>query len=267
MTDRAVNDRAVTGVLETHLRSVRASGSKILAPYLTGGYPGWERMLEAAADAGANAFEVGIPFSDPVMDGPVIQKASEEALSRGTTPLSVLEGISRLDLGVPVAAMTYYNVAFRMGLERFASTAAQCGVSAVILPDLPLDEAGPWLEAAKDAGIETILLGSPTTTDERLVRICEASSGFVYAVGLLGITGTRDQLADSAIEMARRAKAVTDKPVLVGVGVSNPGQARAVCEVADGVAVGSAIVARMMSGDGPEGVGELVSEFRSGLDS
>ena len=162
--------------------------------------------------------------------------------------------------------MTYYNIAFRFGLERFATTLMTSGISGVILPDMPLDEAGPWREAADAAGVETILLAAPTTPEERLLRICEATKGFVYAVGLLGVTGVRDELAASATEIAARCKAVTTKPVLVGVGVGTPRQAAQVAEVADGCVVGSAVVRRLLDGAGPEGVGALVRELRLALD-
>jgi tryptophan synthase alpha chain len=153
-----------------------------------------------------------------------------------------------------------------MGWERFAKELAEAGVSGAILPDVPLEESGPWCEAADAAGIETVLLAAPTAPDERLPRICSRSRGFVYAVGLLGVTGVRAQLAASARVIAGRLKAVTDLPVAVGVGVGTPQQAVEACEVADGVVVGSAVVQRMLDGGGPDGVASLVSEFRAALD-
>lgn len=170
-------------------------------------------------------------------------------------------------MGVPLAVMTYYNIAYRMGLERFADALLEAGVSGCILPDLPLEEADPWLEVAASAGVESILLAAPTAPDERLPRICERTRGFVYGVGLLGVTGVRAELAASAIEIATRLKAVTDVPVLVGVGVGTPGQAVAASRHGDGVVVGSAVVQRMVEGAGPEGVAALVADFRSALDA
>ena len=251
--------------METALRARRSQGGKALVPYLTGGLGDWQTALAAAADAGADAIEVGIPFSDPVIDGPVIQEANDRALADGVTPLSVLDSLGRLDIGVPLAVMTYYNIAFRFGLERFASVLAERGVAAAILPDLPLEEAGPWAEAADAAGVETVLLAAPTASDERLARICARTRGFVYGVGLLGVTGVRDELASSAVVMAGRLKKMTDVPVLVGVGVGTPQQAEEVCRVADGAVVGSAVVRRMLDG-GPAAVGELVGRFRQALD-
>jgi tryptophan synthase alpha chain len=170
-------------------------------------------------------------------------------------------------VGVPLAVMTYYNIAHRMGLERFADALLEAGVSGCILPDLPLEEADPWLEVAAAAGVESILLAAPTAPDERLPRICERTRGFVYGVGLLGVTGVRAELASSAIQIATRLKAVTDVPVLVGVGVGTPEQAVEASGHGDGVVVGSAVVQRMLDGAGPEGVAALVADFRSALDS
>ena len=255
------------GPLETALRSARDRGRKLLVPYVTGGFGDeWPDVLRACADAGADAIEVGIPFSDPVMDGPTIQEASEQALAAGATPQSILDGLRGLDAGVPLVVMTYYNIAFRMGHERFAKSLAGAGVTGAILPDLPLEEAGPWCAVADEVGVETVLLAAPTAPDERLPRICERSRGFVYGVGLLGVTGERTALADSAVVMAKRLKAVTDKPVLVGVGVSTAEQAVTVCREADGVIVGSALIRRLLDGGGPEGAGAFIAELREGLD-
>jgi len=209
---------------------------------------------------------VGIPFSDPVMDGPVIQEASERALRAGATPPGIIDALRTVDAGVPLAVMTYYNTVFHAGHDRFARMLAEAGVAGAIVPDLPLEEAMPWCTAADAAGVETVLLAAPTAPDERLPRICARARGFVYAVGLLGVTGERKQLADTALVIARRLKAVTDRPVLVGVGVSNADQARECCAVADGVVVGSALVRRLLDGCGPEGAAEFVAELRAGID-
>lgn len=255
------------GPLEAALRAGRAAGRKLLVPYVTGGLgEDWTDAVRAVADAGADAVEVGIPFSDPVMDGPVIQAASERALAAGTTPDTVLDGLRGIDAGVPLAVMTYYNICFRLGHERFARSLLDAGVSAAILPDLPLEEVGPWAAVADDVGIETVLLAAPTAPEERLPRICARSRGFVYAVGLLGVTGERATLATSATVIAARLKAVTDLPVLVGVGVSDAAQAVEACEVADGVVIGSAVVRRLLEGEGPPGVAAFVGEVRAALD-
>ncbi|HEX9259678.1 MAG TPA: tryptophan synthase subunit alpha [Acidimicrobiales bacterium] len=255
----------MTGALETFLRDRRAGGRKLFVPYVTGGLDGWADAIRAAAANGADAVEIGIPFSDPVMDGPVIQEASQRALEAGATPPAILDEVARLDVGIPLAVMTYYNIAFRAGHERFAAALADAGVAGCILPDLPLEEAGPWCDAADAAGVETVLLAAPTAPDERLPRICARSRGFVYAVGLLGVTGERDRLASSAVAMAGRLKAVTDVPVLVGVGVSNAAQAVEACVVADGVIQGASVVRRLMDG-GADAVGAYVAEVRAALD-
>ncbi|HYZ99144.1 MAG TPA: tryptophan synthase subunit alpha [Acidimicrobiales bacterium] len=257
-----------TGVLEDRLRAGRNAGRKLLVPYVTGGLPGWERVVEAVADAGADAIEVGIPFSDPVMDGPTIQAASERALAAGATPFGIVGGLGRLEVGgVPLVVMTYYNPVHRAGPRRFAAWLADAGVAGAIVPDLPLEEVGDWATAADDAGVETILLAAPTASDERLAGICARSRGWVYGVGLLGVTGERDELRRSALEIAARLKAVTDRPVLVGVGVSTPEQAAGVAAVADGVIVGSALVRRLLDGGGPEAAAAFVGELRAGLDA
>lgn len=249
------------------LRARRGSGGKSLVPYLTGGLGDWTTTVRAAAAAGADGIEVGIPFSDPVMDGPVIQEANDRALAAGATPPGLLDELAGVDAGLPLAAMTYANLVYRFGWERFAHRCGEVGVSGVILPDLPLEEVGPWCDAADAAGVETILLAAPTTSDKRLEAICARGRGFLYAVGLLGITGARDTLASSAKVIAARAKQVTDLPVLVGVGIGTPQQAAEVCEVADGVVVGSAFVRRMLETGSAEAVAELVGEFRAALDA
>jgi tryptophan synthase alpha chain len=256
------------GTLETRLRSARDAGRKLLVPYVTGGLPGWELVVEAIADAGADAIEVGIPFSDPVMDGPTIQAASERALAAGAIPRAIVDAVGGLDIGgVPPVVMTYYNTVHRTGHQRFAASLAAAGVAGAIVPDLPLEEVGDWATAADAASVETILLAAPTASDERLARICARSRGWVYGVGLLGVTGERDRLRRSALDIAGRLKALTDKPVLVGVGVSNPEQAAEVATVADGVIVGSALVRRLLDGGGADGAAAFVGELRAGLDA
>ena len=256
------------GPLEAHLRARRDAGRKLLVPYVTGGYPvdSWPRLIEAFAQAGSDAIEVGIPFSDPVMDGPTIQRSSALALEAGATPIEVLTRVATTDPGVPLVVMTYYNIAFRMGHERFARELRQAGVSGAILPDLPLEEIDEWAAVADAEGVETVLLAAPTAPDERLPRICERSRGFVYGVGLLGTTGERAEVAISATEVARRLKAVTDKPVLIGVGVSDPEQAAEIAAVADGVVVGSAIIRRILDGGSVDQAAEFVASLREGLD-
>ena len=253
--------------IESALRNRIDSGKKALVVYITGGLgDDWTQTMHSVIDAGADVVEIGIPFSDPVMDGPIIQMANDSSIGSGSTPVTILNDLHEESPAAPLAVMTYYNLAYRMGHERFASSLALAGISGCILPDLPLEEFEIWSEAAVGSKIETILLAAPTTPDERLVQICARSSGFVYAVGLLGVTGMRSELADSAIEIASRLKNITTKPVLVGVGIGSPEQAVKACEVSDGVIVGSAVVQEMINGSSPEKVGELVSTFRVALD-
>lgn len=255
------------GPLEATLRAGRAAGRKLLVPYVTGGLgDDWLDVVRAVADAGADAVEVGIPFSDPVMDGPIIQHAGELALAGGATPVRVVQQLRDVDAGVPLVVMTYYNLCFHAGHERFARDLASAGIAGAILADLPLEEAGPWAEAADAAGVETVLLAAPTGSDERLARICARARGFVYAVGLLGVTGERRELAASATVIAGRLKAITDKPVLVGVGVSDAAQAVQAARVADGVVIGSALVRRLLDGEGPAGAAKFIGEVRAALD-
>ena len=256
------------GRIETSLRAKRAGGRKLLVPFFTGGLSDdWLDAVRAAADEGADAIEIGIPFSDPVMDGPVIQEASLRALERGTTPVSVLRDLASVDIDVPTAVMTSYNLAFRAGHERFARMLSDSGAAGVLLPDLQLDEADDWLRCAEAGNIETVLFAAPTTPDDRLARICAAARGWVYGIGTLGVTGERATLAATAGEVAARLKAVTDRPVLVGIGVSNAQQAVEVATVADGVIVGASVVRRLLEGQGPQGVATYIRELRDGLDS
>ena len=264
MTDARMLATHQPGALETALRAQRTAGRKVLVPYITGGLPGWEHAVRAAANAGADAIEIGIPFSDPVMDGPVIQEASQKALDAGATPVSILNQIRDLEVGIPLAVMLYYNTIHHAGHHRFAQSLAAAGVAAAIVPDLPLDEAGPWCLAADASSIETVMLAAPTAPDARLPRICARARGFVYSVGLLGVTGERDALANTAAALARRLKAVTDVPVLIGVGVSNAQQAREACEVADGVVMGASVMRRLIEG-GPDAVGDFVADVRRAL--
>lgn len=254
--------------LEATLRAARDSGRKLLVPYVTGGMSDdWRTVLQAMADGGADAIEVGIPFSDPVMDGPTIQETSSAALARGATPSSIFTELKDVDAGVPLVAMTYYNLVFRPGEARFARWLAEAGVSGAIVPDIPLEESGAWCEAADAESIDTVLLAAPTASDERLGRICERARGFVYGVSLLGVTGERTSLASTATSIAKRLKATTDLPVIIGIGISTPEQAVEVCEAgADGVVVASAIMRRLLAGEPPEAAGESVAALRAALD-
>lgn len=252
------------GPMETSFRDKRSAGRKLLVPYITGGLLGWQQAIRAAAAAGADAIEIGLPFSDPVMDGPVIQEASQRALEAGVNINTIFDEARDLEVGIPLAVMCYYNTIHHAGTERFAYLLRSAGICAAIVPDLPLEESGPWCAAADQEGIETVMLAAPTAPDERLPRIAARARGFVYSVGLLGVTGERQSLAESATRLASRLKAITTVPVLVGVGVSNADQARQACAVADGVIQGASVVRRLMD-HGPEAVGDYIAEVRTAI--
>jgi len=253
--------------LETTLRARRDAGAKLLVPYVTGGLGrGWLDVVRAVADAGADAIEVGIPFSDPVMDGPTIQEASEVALDQGTNLAAILTALRDGDTGVPLVAMTYVNLVFHAGYERFAAEAVASQLAGVILPDLPMEEVGEWLPHGDAVGLATVQLASPLTPDDRLATLCERSQGFVYGVNLLGVTGERAELASSSTVLAKRLKATTDLPVVMGFGIATPDQAAAVAAHADGVVVASALMRERLDGAGPEQLGERVATFRAALD-
>jgi tryptophan synthase alpha chain len=250
------------GELETALRTVRDAGGRAFVPYVTGGYPGVDAaLLRALADAGADAIEVGIPHSDPIMDGGVVQEASRVALERGTHPRDVLATIAEADLDVPIAVMTYANIVTRPGLATFVGELASAGVRGVIVPDLPVDEAGELESAAEARDIDVVLLAAPGTAPERYAAIGAAAHGFVYCVTTYGVTGARTELADTAREVVDAMRPWTDVPLLVGVGIATPEHAAEACAFADGVIVGSALMARLL-GDDRAGMLELAAAFR-----
>jgi tryptophan synthase alpha chain len=202
------------------------------------------------------------------MDGKTIQEASQRALDLGATPISVIDQASQIDVEIPLAVMTYYNLVSHMGDERFAAELETAGIDGAIIPDLPLDELelSDFGRASIAHGIENVLLASPTTTDERLDAICERSRGFVYGVSLMGVTGERASLATSAAVMGRRLKAATERPVLLGVGISTPEQAAEAAGYADGVVIGSALVRKLLQSGGTEEAAAFVEVLRAALD-
>ncbi|MHB8218862.1 MAG: tryptophan synthase subunit alpha [Acidimicrobiales bacterium] len=249
------------------LRSRTESGSKLLIPYVMGGMtPDWIEVAHAAVAAGADALEVGLPFSDPMMDGPVIQAAGLAALRRGTTPGGVLDDLAGARLGVPIVVMTYYNPILRAGHRRMAGLLAAAGVAGALVPDLPLEELGPWAHEADRAGVDTVLMVAPSTPEHRVGRICARTRGFVYAVARMGVTGVRASLGGEAADVVERVRRVTDLPVCIGIGVSTPFQAREACRSADGVVVGSALVRRVLDGGGVEAAAAFVGSLRAAID-
>jgi tryptophan synthase alpha chain len=250
-------------------RSVEATvarGGKALVPYVTAGITAnWTEYLHAYASAGADAIEVGLPFSDPMLDGATVQEASDRALSRGTTIAAVLAALSATKVDVPLVAFTYANLVFRAGPDAFCRRLADAGVTGLIVPDLPVDEVAPVEQAAAAAGIALSLLVAPVTPDDRLAEIGARSRGFVYAVSLMGTTGERTSVDTAAGRLAARAKAATDRPVLVGFGISTPSQAATAAQSCDGVVVGSALMRRVLDGAGPADLADDVRALRKAL--
>jgi tryptophan synthase alpha chain len=241
-----------------------------LMPYLMGGFPDLEtsrRIGEAAAAAGADMLELGIPFSDPLADGPVIHAAATSALAAGASVAGVLEVAAALSPLLPVSVMTYVNLVFASGVERFLERLAERQVSGLIVPDLPLEEADEIAAAAEAVGVALVPLVAPTTPDERLARIGARARGFIYVVSVTGTTGERSSPAGSQAALLRRARAHSALPVVLGFGISTPAQAAAAADAgADGVIVGSRLVrAAGEERDAPAAVGRLVGEFAAAL--
>ena len=236
------------------LRAARSTG---LVTFVTAGDPDLTtsaEIVKALDRAGADVVEIGVPFSDPLADGPVIQRATERALASGTTLLGVLDLVRRLrpQLRMPVVIFSYANPILRIGAERFADLAAAAGVDGVLVLDLPIEEAGDFRAMLDARRIDTILLLSPTTSDDRLRQAAALGSGFLYAISRLGVTGVRDDLAEGAEEMVRRIRAVSDLPVALGFGISTPEHVRRVAQWADAAVVGSALV-NVIAEAGPTG--------------
>ncbi len=252
--------------MSTVMAAVQAAGRKAFVPYVTGGLAGVDGdLLRALRDAGADAVEVGLPFSDPVMDGPVIQEASRLALEGGATFYRILALVESAALDIPVVVMTYVNSIVAHGLDRFAADAANAGVGGVIVPDLPVDEADPWLASAAAHGMASILLAAPNSTSDRLAAIAAASRGFVYCVASLGVTGARGELAGSARNLVLTLRPLTEAPLYVGVGITTPAQATEACGFADGVIVGTVMVEPILAGDRSEAI-RRAEAFRRALD-
>ena len=254
------------------LAARRATGRTGFVPFLVAGDPSCAATLKTAralAAAGADILEVGVPFSDPVADGPVIQAAGQRALAKGMTltrAAGLVKSLRRGGVPTPAVLFTYLNPILRLGVPAFARLCADSGVAAALIVDLPVEDAGPMTKALASRGVEIVLLASPTTTDERLRAIGRASGSVVYYVSREGVTGVRAGLAQGLAERLEHVRRLTGKALIVGFGVAEPAQARALAPYADGVVVGSALVAAAAKG-GPAAAGRLARRLVSALEA
>jgi tryptophan synthase alpha chain len=250
------------------LGRLKAKRRAALMPYLPLGFPTPEvsqQLIRAAADAGADVIELGVPFSDPLADGPVIQRATHLALQNGMTLAKCFEMVRQArqaGVRIPLLLMSYYNPILRFGVEACARAAKDAGAEGFIVPDLPPEEAGALDSACQACGLDLVFLAAPTSTAERLRKIAEATRGFLYLVSVTGVTGARDRMADGLAKFVSQVRSVTTKPVCVGFGIANAETARTVARYADGVIVGSALVSQI---EGTEGAVSAAQAFIGGL--
>src|SRR4029077_5646689 len=238
------------GRISRRFRELSEAGGLGIIAYITAGDPSLdatEKIVRAAADAGADIIELGVPFSDPVADGPTIQRASERALRAGTTLAGVLDLVRRLRLhtDVPLVLFSYFNPILQMGLEKFADAAASAGADGVLTTDLTIEEAADYRRILHARGLDTIFLGAPTSTDARLKRISDSTAGFLYLISRTGVTGGRDALPEELPALVRRARSFTKLPIAVGFGISLPTHVTVLGGIADAAVVGSALMAEI----------------------
>ncbi|MBI4744558.1 MAG: tryptophan synthase subunit alpha [Actinobacteria bacterium] len=251
--------------IDEKFKLLKEKGKTALIAYIMGGYPNLDlspKIIQSIIDSGADVLEIGIPYSDPLADGPTIQRASEKALAEGVTTPDVFNLVKNLRErnNIPILIMTYYNIIFHYGLDKFTEDAFNNGVDGVIIPDLPPEEADLWLEASKEK-LDTVFLLAPTSTEERIEKIASASKGFIYCVSLTGVTGARESLSNSLPDFIASVKSKTDKPVGIGFGISTSKQAKEISELADGVIIGSAIINLIEKSKTEEEQIKNVSEF------
>ncbi len=250
------------------LARCRQEGRAALMGYLPVGFPTVAGSLEAVrvlVEHGCDIVEVGVPYSDPVLDGPVIQRATETALANGCHVADAFAAVrTATEAGGAAYVMAYWNLVLRRGVQRFAADLAAAGGAGLITPDLIPDEAGPWLAASDRHGLDRVFLIAPSSTPERLAVVTEASRGFVYAASTMGVTGTRESVGSAAAGLVERARAVTELPICVGLGVSDRAQAAEVAGFADGVIVGTALV-RALGERGLDGLAEVTRELAAGV--
>lgn len=255
--------------IDERFKELANRGEKALICFITAGDPDLattEKLIVELAKAGVDIIEVGIPFSDPLADGPSIQTATLRSLERGTTPKSVLDMVARAraNTDVPIVLMTYFNPVQKLGVGRFADEAASAGADGVIMTDLPPEEAAEWKSAADKAGMSTVFLLAPTSTGERIERVAEMATGFIYCVSRTGVTGARSELSTEVEGLVKEIRRHTDKPVAVGFGVSNPGHVGEISRFADGAVVGSALV-DLIHASRDDGLLGKVREFAASL--
>jgi len=255
-----------TARLDEMFERARQDDRAVLLPYLTAGVPDFDAsvaIFEAMSDAGADGFEVGIPYADPLMDGPVIMAAGEYALDHGVTVDVAFQVVSAVveRTGKPVIAMTYVNPVLRHGIDAFFAKACNAGAAAVIIADLPADEAVPFKQAADSFGVGLVLFAAPTTDDERLDRVLAGEPAFVYGIAEVGVTGERTEASSNTAALAARIRSRSDVPLVFGVGISTPDHVAKASEVADGVIVGTAVVRRVMDAATGEQAAETLAAF------
>lgn len=257
-----------TGTINAAFAQAKSEGRALLIGYLPAGFPtlaGSIELVQAMCDGGVDLIEVGLPYSDPLMDGPVIQDAVDQALTNGATPMSVLTVVKAIaDRGIVPVVMSYWNPIEQFGVENFARELQQAGGVGVITPDLTIEEGQPWIAAAAAHEVDPIFLVAPSSTNERITKICRETRGFVYAASTMGVTGARDQVSNMAPELVARVRQCTDLPIAVGLGVSNGAQAAEIAKYADGVIVGSAFVKAANAG-GVQAVLALAQELAQGV--
>lgn len=256
--------------IDQKFQELKAAKKKAFIGYITAGYPSLkmtEELVLGLEKSGVDIIELGVPFSDPLADGPTIQAASQKALEKGTTLEKIFDVVEKIRKAsqVPICLMTYFNPVFHYGEKKFVQTAKQKGVDGVIIPDLPPEEAGQLISEARIQDLSTVFFLAPTTKDTRIKKIVNDATGFIYYVSIAGVTGERTEIPASVVANVKKAKKITDKPICVGFGISNPQQVKKIAHMADGVIVGSAIINQITENMEKRDSVKKVCEFVSSL--
>ncbi|HEY3782687.1 MAG TPA: tryptophan synthase subunit alpha [Fimbriimonadaceae bacterium] len=253
--------------LTSTFEGLRKKGEKALVLFVSAGDPPLDQLpeiIDTLQQGGADIIELGIPFSDPIADGPTIQASSQRALDSGVTPIAILQALRKIELKVPVVLMGYYNPVLRIGLMDFAAEAKKAGASGTIISDLTPEESDSWLEICREEELDTIFLTAPTSTDNRLDEVCKRSSGFVYAVSRTGVTGALNSVPAEVGSLVTRIKERTSLPVCVGFGISKPEHVATICKVADGAVIGSWLVDLLhQNWDNGAGKSSIIAQLRA----